>query len=346
LDGSDVNKIISGLRQLFAGVPDNLFLRGSLFLGVPTDDFDVSAYNSGGGFRTRSLPTHYKGKKLDYGSIPLENLEEYCETNLRSSSFLQESAELTHVDGDLKSLMKRQKQKLDSERRAQHIFYRLIEEQLVARSTYWIKGNDYEKYKQISGSKRTISRIMWILKSLFPTLSPSTLTEMLADKNVSNLMPDSVRESILSVSLMLFDPDRRGSPDWNKGTADISSWFNTSFSGRVMNFLRDSLDGEYVSAMHDAVSGANTGRLSEILDYAESAVLPCERWSLLIGLSSNPNISSETIYRMAAYRENFLFTDVIRNIIRNPSTTPEILEEMSSVRDKYALRDLKRRIGK
>lgn len=171
---------IAELRDVFRGCPDSLFVRGSLVRGdiSPYSDIDVSAYNPGGGYRSKNLPPEFRGIPFTYGSISLEKFENFFETCPRAASSLMESVEINLIDQEPLEIIKRQRQKFLEKRADDYILFLLAEEQIFAREEV-INGeteaepneDHYERYKRFklkTGGRRTVSRIIWITKCLHP----------------------------------------------------------------------------------------------------------------------------------------------------------------------------------
>jgi predicted nucleotidyltransferase len=325
------------LKELFEGFSDNIFLRGSLARGEPFSDVDISIFNPGGKM-PENRPTKFRGRDVTYGGVPLEELDEFFRTCLRGTSSLMEMVEISCPDITPKEIIKDNKERTLQERLPTYAMFLQIEDQGERKLTSRRTTVDYYTLKRAAGSKRTICRIIWTLKALHPDIRNETNTFSLFEIfSERGYIPQNIRQDAIEVLQML--NSRSFSNSWTKRTSRIASWFDTELTPQLDKNAAPRLGDRYFNAAKKLIDPtAKPEVLSNLMGYAEDGHLPSfQTWTLLYGVAAHTNTNSRDLaHIVSTYQRKLAYPSVIRNVIRNPSATLEVLGNVDTSIDNYA----------
>lgn len=328
---------IKELKEFLKVIAGDIYVKGSFVRGEPFEDIDIQIFNSGETI-LKDAPHSFRGKQISYKQTPPENLEDYFSTCLRSTSSLLEMVELSSIDPLQKQLIKKCKQETLSKKIAHYILFLHIEEKISRRNNTTPVGS-YAYLKRTKGSKRTISRMLWAHKVMYSELTTERNTYYLIQRLYSKgYIPKQICEDALDVLIMLSNPKQRGGEVWNSKTSHIAKWFDDEFTSMSKEYVARKLQTEYINLINKAMSTDTPPKeLSNILNCAESPKFaPYEKWLVLFVLSANPKLNHEEMYNIISkYQKHHCYTNIIRNIIRNPESPVSIFEKIDTSIDSY-----------
>lgn len=340
---------VSRLRVFLSHAQDdNIFVRGSFVRGdAPYGDIDISAYNEGGGYRVTDLPHEFEGVPVSYGFIPLEHLEEYFENCLRGSSSLMETVELTVHDGTPSRIIQDQQKKFLSERTADYLLFLSLEE-FVSRQKYeGVENATYQDMKRKRGSKRTISRMIWAYKALYPQLYAVPGTQgVMAELVDAGVVPASLNESVGKVLTLLKKPGANLA-EWSDARARVGDWFDGELKPLISE-QTESLPHVLKTVIDVATdSDSSLKDLTTAADFGLEVFTGYRQWMVLFALCSNPRLNMQSLVDIFSFiKGNYVYRNVIRNLIYNPTFPIEKLSPFDIAEDTYAQLALKKRLDK
>jgi hypothetical protein len=344
---SEVAGQIDRLRTLFPNPKgDNLYVRGSFVRGdSPYGDIDVSAYNTGGGYKEKDLPTTFEGTQIAFGFIPLEHLYEYFDGCLRGTSSLRDAVVLNVGEETPLRIFEEQKTKLDTERTHDYLYYLTMEEAITRRRYESAEGGEYEGAKRKAGSKRTISRLVWSYKEIFPELhvipdTNNTIRELAESGIVSPELPDYI-----DIIQRLLKNGDTASDQWDQSRLRIAQWFDGELVPLVQNLTQNVLPRELVQGLEVSVDPqASSSELSWIYEYSSGTLKSYRKWMAMFALSSHAHTEQEVLVEILKLsRGNYTYRNIIRNLVRNEAFPVSALQPSDIETDIYAQRDLEKR---
>jgi hypothetical protein len=344
---SEVAGQIDRLRTLFPNPKgDNLYVRGSFVRGdSPYGDIDVSASNTGGGYKEKDLPTTFEGTQIAFGFIPLEHLYEYFDGCLRGTSSLRDAVVLNVGEETPLRIFEEQKTKLDTERTHDYLYYLTMEEAITRRRYESAEGGEYEGAKRKAGSKRTISRLVWSYKEIFPELhvipdTNNTIRELAESGIVSPELPDYI-----DIIQRLLKNGDTASDQWDQSRLRIAQWFDGELVPLVQNLTQNVLPRELVQGLEVSVDPqASSSELSWIYEYSSGTLKSYRKWMAMFALSSHAHTEQEVLVEILKLsRGNYTYRNIIRNLVRNEAFPVSALQPSDIETDIYAQRDLEKR---
>lgn len=335
-------------RHLSAAQNDNLFVRGSFVRGdAPYGDIDISAYNIRGGYRTEVLPEQFEQIPISYGFIPLEHLEEYFETCLRGSSSLMETVELTVHDSTPSTIIQDQQKKFLTERTADYLLFLSLEETVSRQKYEGIENATYQDMKRKRGSKRTISRMIWAYKALYPQLYAVPGTQGVMRELVdAGVVPTSLNESVGKVLTLLKNPGS-GLSEWNDARARVGDWFDGEVQPLILKEAK-ALPNP-LRTIADVATDPTSSRIDLITaaDFGLEVFTGYRQWMVLFALAGNSRLDSKSLVDIFSFiKGKYIYRNVIRNLIYNPAFPIEELVPSDIAEDTYAQLAYRKRLHK
>lgn len=344
---NEVSDQIERLRTLFPNPEgDNLFVRGSFVRrDSPYGDIDISAYNTEGGYKEQDLPPVFEGTQIAYGFIPLEHLDEYFEDCLRGTSSLRDAVALSMGEETPLLIFAEQKTKLEKERAHDYLYYLTMEEVITRRKYEGVSGGEYEGAKRKAGSKRTISRMVWSYKEIYPELQviPDTLNTI-AELASTGIVSSGLIQDIGAIQRLLKSGDT-ASEQWDESRLRVAKWFDGELVPLVQNLTQNALPRELVRRLEVSVDPqASSSELRGVFDYATSTLKSYRKWMAMFGLSSHAHTDPESLVDILKLsRGNYTYRNIVRNLIRNEAFPVAALQDLDVETDIYAQRDLAKR---
>ncbi|HVZ58641.1 MAG TPA: hypothetical protein VG935_02715 [Patescibacteria group bacterium] len=334
------------LKDEFADSPDNLFVRGSFARGDrPFGDIDISAYNPGGTYRGGTYPSTFEGIPISYGQLPLEKLEDYFQTCLRGTSSLMETLPIKVVDPLPLDIIERQKAEFIATRIPDYLLFLQVEEKIAREDPGKNEKDIYYYRKREGGSKRSISRMVWTIKGLYPELfAISNTTEALdkieEQKMIPNEIVNATRVIANLVSRDFVDPTV-----WEQNTTLIKEWIDTVLNPCVKRYIGHHIPAGLVNATDIATDPtAGNDELERAFNYAQGEPVAHRQWLAMFALAKNPSLPKELLSAILdQHKGTFSYRNVIRNLLRNPSFPISQIEIGDLSHDPYAQFLLKQR---
>lgn len=325
---------------------DNLFVRGSFVRGdAPYGDIDVSAYNIKGGYHAENLSSEFEGIPISYGFIPLEHLDEYFENCIRGSSSLMETIELTVHDLIPSRIIQRQQQKFLTKRRSDYLLFLSLEEAVSKQKYEGLESKSYQDLKRKRGSKRTISRMIWAYKVIYPQLYSVPGTQGVMEELVNaGIVSQRLQNSVEKVLTALKNPGT-SLDELNDERARVGDWFDGEILPLIDQETKDLPNVMRVLIDVALDKSSNSRDLITAMDFGLEVFNGYRQWMILFALSSNSKLDKESLVKILYHvRGNFVYRNVIRNLIYNPSFPIRALQQADIAEDIYAQLALKKRL--
>lgn len=330
---------IAILKEVFKDSPDNLFVRGSFVRGdLPYDDIDISAYNPRGEYGDKDRPAVFMGIPIVYGGIPLEHLEEYFDTCLRGASSLMETVEIISSDPTPQQIIERQQNKFLQEKLPDYLLFLQTEEEISGRRYDGNRSRAYYDRKRERGSKRTISRMMWTVKSLYPDLYSIRNTKAaMQEAKERGFLPDDVIDDSIRV-FELLSRDLVDPIEWKERTERLQMWTDGVLKPTVKKYVSHHLPADYVELIDTALAPESSMQaLETAVNNADSLDVKHRKWTAIFSLSANSTLSSEGLFHIwNEYKDQFVYRNVTRNLLRNSSFPINAISEDDLPDDIYA----------
>ncbi|MEK6922160.1 MAG: hypothetical protein AABX82_09780 [Nanoarchaeota archaeon] len=337
---------IDELRDIYRGFSDNIFLRGSLARGERYDDIDVSIYNSQG-IVSEGLPVTFRGRPISYGNIPLDELDHFFYVSGRENSSLTDIIEIQATD-KARDIIQRHKEIAQTEKAPYYLLFLELEEAYAKMRFPKSDNPTYGYLKRMVGSKRTVCRILFAYRHLYPEYWESQQTYNLVDRlKEREIISQEVALGINYVLDKIFDDPLRTDRDkWHEETARLCSWFDDILSPVMRSYVNERVDRTFpervMTSLHSDAKDA-VSLVEQAL--GDSSWKPYQKWIALFALTANPNLAPEDFLRI----KNNVISDrpyrpIMRNIIRNPSTPLFVLREIDQSIDPLTKELLERRI--
>lgn len=339
---------LQDLRSVFQSYPDNLFVGGSLARGEQcVRDIDITIINRG--IVSSGLPASYTSIPISYKSISLDEVPVYFGTCLRSTSFLLDHAVLHVPDTCSLKAVQEEKRKALTERSPFYLLTLELEERIAQRLYEFSSDHDYYTFKRKPGSKRTIGRIIWALKSMHPELVDVTNTgESLEIGYQHGFLPreiaktaqqllSSLTPTLGGIDVLAFDQQRSA----------IKNWWNTEFTVFLNEFVGERVDQTYQEQITAAtLDTTDPHLLSALLHSAQNGSRKSyEQWLLIFALAANPYLGSSDFHVIAStYARNMSYRPILRALVRNQGASSEMLDAMDLSLDPYAQKYRERRL--
>ncbi|MBI5002331.1 hypothetical protein HZC31_03030 [Candidatus Woesearchaeota archaeon] len=339
--------VVTQLRELYKGFPDNIFLRGSLARGERYDDIDISIYNPQE-IVSEQLPVMFCGRPISYGRIPVEELDTFFYTSGRENSSLLDIIEIQST-GQARDIIQRQKEISRTEKAPYYLLFLELEEAYARLCFPKSDDSTYEYLKRMGGSKRTVSRILFAYRHLHVEHSEvrqtATLLEHLKEREI---LSEKVASGIDYILDKIFDDPLQTNPGrWYQETASLCSWFDAVLKPEIGIYVHERIGTTYPELIRAAFS-SDAKSVAPLVEQAlgDSSWKPYQTWIALFALTANTNLAPEDFLRIKNHIvHNRPYRPIIKNIIRNPSTPHSILHEIDRKIDPLIAELLDRRIA-
>ena len=333
-------KVIDQLRSILAGHTGEALLRGSLARGEnDPNDVDVVIFGHNLSFLLNSVPATINKLPISYVVVNESLLPYYFDTRLRSCSDLIDGVSLTKIH-TTPTILETYRNKLHSSLWPFYILYLWLEERIMNNVTCAQRfSHDYGVLKSLPGSKKTILRMFWILRVLYPEASGG-FYEILRSFEMMGQLPIGTH---LDYDHLIFNISRgRDVPSLR---TRYSKWFDHILSQRVLECTRTLVGADfikYVEIVSDSTAATMT--LQVIFQYALQEKHSARQWMVLLGIASNTNTPLEILDDIyLRYKGALIYKDVIRSIIRNTSFPKSRLRVVDFANDNLAMRLYKQR---
>ncbi|OGC04304.1 hypothetical protein A2276_06865 [candidate division WOR-1 bacterium RIFOXYA12_FULL_43_27] len=344
--GAVTNTIIR-LSDLFYKINGNFAVRGSFSRGdADFNDVDVAIYLAEGErISDDGLPKTFLGRNIGYWSIPIKDAERYYEHCIRPSISLVETKFLKLRDKDVGQMIERQQQKFYLFRRMQFLLYILIDEDTMLNLySFLLKEDSYSMLKRQAGSKKTISRVVWATKALFPETRELNSIQTLEFLCTRRIMSEKTKDTCLRI-LENLQARHIEKVRWANDTNQIDRWFQQEFKSLVLSRLEGHLDPILVK---HSLSAANQDATQEEIDrafkFARKLPLGPEKFILYFALSGNTRTrGTDLVAIFDEIKGDFVYNNITRNLIMNPHfperlLSPDLVNASSLSKRAYEIR--------
>ncbi|MDO8507347.1 MAG: IucA/IucC family protein [bacterium] len=331
---STSEKRLAELRKVFDGVSGNFTVRGSYARGDDFyNDIDIALYSNS--LDVSKLPSDFRGVKVNYWQIPAKDIERYYEVCVRPSISLIEGKVIKTTDPEVEEILERQQNKFYEERADIFLLYLVLDEESNNKIYGRIHEKDYSTWKRKRGSKRTILRAVWAVKTMYPEIKDRNVNEVLSFMVQKNIISKTLSGKCQEVLEMIFE-EEFDEKRLESLIDQIGSWYEATLKPLLIKKIYESLDRELVEnsllSIDNQTSKKDLGRIYEFAIGREKSI---DKWLLFFGLSRNTNLGEKLlfeIYNMT--KDDFVFNNVTRNLILNVAFPKEII-----VNDQIILRN-------
>jgi|GEM_PF-1806131 len=323
-----IEENISELKQVFKKIKGNFAVRGSFARGDSDfNDIDVAIYHEENEtIDYHKLPKLFKGKKIAYWSIPVKDADRYYEHCLRVSISLVETQIIKLENRKIKKIIERQKDRFYRLRRMKYLLYLLVDEEVMAGIYSGIQDGSYSMSKRRPGSKRTIARIVWAAKTLFPKIKNLGTQQTLDFLCREKIMPEAVRSACSRVLEGLSDKNTAEN-EWQKDTDGIKRWHQKKFKRLLLSKLAGHID-ETLVTLSVLVAGKTATRddLHKAYEFSQELKFGPEKFILYFALSGNLRTDSNDLVKIFhEIKDDFVYNNIARNLIMNPNFPDTLL---------------------
>lgn len=276
----------------------SLVIRGSAARGEPRPfDLDLSAWFLEEPPSFDGCPDTIGGVVVNTDSISIGELAKLYETSLRGAPSPFDVVPLEQTPELWRSILELRREFMNRYR-FDYPIHLLVEEEVARRTYDHLVSDDYYIRKRQPGSKRSMFRAAWMLKSMDPKLIPVRdfyrLRGMLESEGYLTAQTAEDWERLY------YEIDTLDESQWSMLRSNLASWIQETVAPNVVSFSRQNLPAEYVDSVA-LVIDPNTPQTALIDVYRGlSQFEPHSRqWTLKYGLSTS-NLPPDVLLDMWA----------------------------------------------